>query len=237
MKEEEFWNNFANSLKDISYQPGIYELNALKEIGDIRGKKILDCGIGRGISSSLLTQKGANVFGFDISLNMLKIAQSQIKEASFCKMKAEQLGFKDEQFDAVFGIHCLHHTNISESIPEIYRILKKGGRGVFVETFGFNPVIAFCRTHLAGKYGIPRYGTLDEHPLIRKDICLINSYFKTTLVVPDFLFMKLFARSVFRFRYKIINSFCSLFDRWILKAASPLSHYSYTQLILIEKRI
>ena len=235
MKEEEFWDNFANSLKDISFRPGIYELSALKEIGDIRGKKILDCGIGKGISSSLLTQKGAKVFGFDISLNMLRIAKSRIKEASFCKMKAEQLGFKDEQFDAVFGIHYLHHTNINESIPEIYRILKKGGRGVFVETFGFNPVLNFCRTYLAGKYGIPRYGTLDEHPLVREDLCLINSYFTTQLIVPDFLFMRLFARSVFRFKYKIINSFCSLFDRWILKSASPLSHYSYTQLILIEK--
>lgn len=235
MKEEEFWDKIAKSLKYISLEPGIYESHAIQAIGDIRGKKVLDCGVGIGVSSLLLTQKGAEVFGFDISLGMISIARSKVKEVDFCKMKAECLGFKDEQFDVVFGVHILHHTNVNESIPEIYRVLKRGGKGIFIENFGFNPLLNFSRAHIVGKFGVPKYGTHEERPLVRRDLCVINSYFKTKIIVPDFLFMKLLACRVFHFRYKIVNFLCSLFDRWIYEGFSALSHYSYTQLLMIEK--
>lgn len=234
-QEEEFWDKFAKSLKEISVEPGVYESHAIQEIGNIQGKKVLDCGVGTGLGSLLLSQKRAKVFGFDVSLCMLSIAKSRVNEAKFFKMKAECLGFKDEQFDAVFGIHLLHHTNISESIPEIYRVLKRGGKAVFVENFGFNPLLNFCRNHIVGKFGIPKYGTPNEHPLVRKDLRLINSYFKTKIVVPDFLFMKLLACRVFGFRYKAVNLLCSFFDRCFHKGFPGIFHYSYTQLLILEK--
>ena len=32
-----------------------------------------------------------------------------------------------------------------------------------------NPALRFARRHLVGRFGIPRYGTLDEHPLTDSD--------------------------------------------------------------------
>lgn len=237
MKEEEFWNEVARSLEGIPLEVGIYEYHALKEIGDVCSKKVLDCGIGIGKSSVFLAQKGAEVFGFDISSQMVRVAKNRAKRVNVFRMRTECLGFKDEQFDAVFGIHILHHTNIKKSISEIYRVLKKGGKGVFVENFGFNPIVNFSRTHIVGKFGIPRHGTLEEHPLVSKDMRIINSYFRTKIITPDFLFAKLFAWKIFGFRYKLINSLCDLLDKWILKGFTGLSYYSYTQLLVIEKSL
>lgn len=243
MEEEKFWDNLAEKLKDVSFKVGLYESCALREVGEIRGKRVLDCGVGAGKSSMLLAQNGAKVFGFDISLSMLNMAKKgveavrQLTDApTFFKMKAENLGFESEQFDIVFGLHILHHTHILESIPEIARVLKKGGKGVFVENFGFNPLLNFSRNHIAGRFGVPKYGTLEEHPLKWKDLSIIRSHFKEVkLTAPDFLFMRLLARQVFRFRFRAINLGCDFFDRWIYQGFPALSRYSYTQLLVLEK--
>jgi SAM-dependent methyltransferase len=235
MKEEEFWDGIAQSLQDISFEPGVYESAAIKEMGDIRGKKILDCGVGTGLSAMLLSRKGAGVFGFDVSSRMLRIAKREVQAADFSRMQGENLGFKEEEFDAAFGIHVLHHTCIKESIPEIHRVLKKGARGVFVENFGLNPLLNFSRNHIVGRFGIPKYGTPEERPLNPEDLRVISSYFKTRIIVPDFLFMKLLACRVFGFRSKLMNVSSELFDRCIHKGFPELSYNSYTQLIVIEK--
>jgi ubiquinone/menaquinone biosynthesis C-methylase UbiE len=235
MKEEQFWDNIAESLQDISFEPGIYESEAIKQMGDIRGKKILDCGVGTGLSAMLLSERGARVFGFDVSSRMLQIAKHEVPAASFSRMKGESLGFRDEEFDGVFGFHVLHHTCVRESIPEIHRVLKKGARGVFVENFGLNPLLNFSRNHIVGRFGIPKYGTPEECPFTPEDLRIVSSYFKTRTIVPDFLFMKLLACRVFRFKSKLMNMSADLFDRWIHKGFPELSYNSYTQLIVIEK--
>ncbi|MCK4351890.1 class I SAM-dependent methyltransferase [candidate division WOR-3 bacterium] len=247
MREEEFWDNLAQTLTEISFEPGVYEKTGISALGNINDKLILDCGIGTGKSSYLLSKRGANVVGFDISLSMLKLAKTKIKGVSpapkwcrvnFLKMSSDRIGFKKEKFDIVFGAYFLHHTRIKDSILEIKRVLKKGGKGVFVETFGVNPLLNFCRSHIAGKFGIPKYGSPEEHPLTGKDLIDIKSHFKTVkILVPDVLFMKLLARQVFHFKSRLINFLCSFFDRWIYKGFPGLRKYSYAQVIIVENEV
>ena len=52
-----------------------------------------------------------------------------------------------------------------------------GGHAAFVETMGTNPVLRFARSHLAGKPGISRYGTADEHPLTKADLAGLRDAF------------------------------------------------------------
>ena len=47
----------------------------LELLGNVKGKKVLDYGCGSGIYLKLLKERGANIKGFDISEEMLKIAK------------------------------------------------------------------------------------------------------------------------------------------------------------------
>src|SRR5207245_1112983 len=87
----------------------------------------------------------------------------------FLVAPVEQTGLPSESFDVVAGKWILHHADVKLAACEVRRVLKKGGKGVFAENSGLNPILGFARTHLAGRLGIPRYGTDDEHPLTSAD--------------------------------------------------------------------
>ena len=58
-------------------------------------------------------------------------------------MDCENLGFKDNSFDLIFGRAILHHLNLEKSSKEISRVLCKNGKAVFIEHLGMNPLINF----------------------------------------------------------------------------------------------
>ena len=62
----------------------LLEMPAMLEIlGNVKGKNILDFGCGTGIYAKLLTKKGANVKGFDISKYAIDNAKPEIKDNLF----------------------------------------------------------------------------------------------------------------------------------------------------------
>jgi ubiquinone/menaquinone biosynthesis C-methylase UbiE len=48
-------------------------------------------------------------------------------------MSAEKMSFKNNSFDYVVGLGALHHLNIELASKEIYRVLKNGGKAIFLE--------------------------------------------------------------------------------------------------------
>jgi SAM-dependent methyltransferase len=83
-------------------------------------------------------------------------------------MNAEELAFPDGTFDAVCGTGILHHLNLEQAAAEIRRVLKPGGRAVFIEPLGHNPLINLFRRLT------PKARTTDEHPLLMKDLHLLE---------------------------------------------------------------
>lgn len=92
---------------------------------------ILDIGTGLGIYIYRLSQHApdAKFIGIDIDEENLRQARNIRGNSELILMSAENLGFRDNTFDAVLMIEVLEHiSNDKKSIAEIYRVLKPRGK-------------------------------------------------------------------------------------------------------------
>lgn len=132
------------------------------------GKRVLEYGCGPGSQAFELARRGALVTGIDISPVAIEIAREQAEREqlpiTFEVMDAERTGFPDHSFDLVVGGAILHHLDLDRAYAEIARLLKPGGRAVFIEPLGHNALINLYRKATPGQR------TPDEHPLLRSDL-------------------------------------------------------------------
>lgn len=121
-------------------------------LGDVRGLRVLDFGCGSGGNSVLLANRGAHVWGFDISEDLLRVAQRRMRVngraggAEFIVASAHQLPFPDRCIDVVFGIAILHHLDLGLVSNEIRRILRPGGRAIFQEPIRNSATVRLLRS-------------------------------------------------------------------------------------------
>jgi len=120
----------------------------LELLGNVQGKKILDFGCGSGIYAKLLTKKGANVKGFDISKEMLEIARRENPKLDLRQGSGYKIPF-NEKFDIVFAALVIDYfDNWDKAFKEVSRVLNKGGIFVFS---GGNPVSECVQKVIVGK--------------------------------------------------------------------------------------
>lgn len=138
---------------------------------DIAGRRVLDFGCGKGDYAVKLLGVGARVDGIDISQTYIdecyKVMESagvQPDSYSFQVMDAHKLAFPDETFDFVVGNGILHHLDFTLALDEVRRVLKPGGRAVFQEPLGGNPLLKLFR------WLTPKARTVDERPFYEADI-------------------------------------------------------------------
>lgn len=174
------------STTDIS--KGFYRDQIYK---DVAGKKILEYGCGPGSQAFTLAEKGAEVYAIDISDVAIEQTQEKAKAMGLdihCSvMDAENLSFPDDNFDLVCGSGILHHLDLEKAYPELKRVLKPGGKGIFFEPMGYNPFINLYRNLT------PSMRTEDEHPLLMEDFELAENYFDN--VTPHFFHLTSFFSS------------------------------------------
>ncbi|HEX5166353.1 MAG TPA: class I SAM-dependent methyltransferase [Thermomicrobiales bacterium] len=126
-------------------------LYALDQLGDLRGKRVLEIGGGTGYHAAILVHRGAQVVATDVSSVGVEVMQRRFEanemtdRAEAAVVVAEEMPFEDGSFDAVFGVAVLHHLVMDSAGPEIARVLRKGGRAVFLEPLSENPVLDFVR--------------------------------------------------------------------------------------------
>ena len=115
-------------------------------------------------------------------LTCINISEKELKSGSdfahtasypieFHLMDANNLTFPDETFDVVYGGAILHHLDIEMSVGHIHRVLKPGGKIIFLEPLNMNPLYKLWR-----KLN-PKERTPDEHALVSKDFKFIRSKF------------------------------------------------------------
>ncbi|MGH2521874.1 MAG: methyltransferase domain-containing protein [Anaerolineales bacterium] len=160
--------NFETHARQSSLYVGVLEF-----LGDLCGEQVLEYGCGLGELATLLAKSGAQVTAFDLAPRSVRIAQRRAKlnqvEASVKLMVAagEHVPFADESFGVIVGKAILHHLDVNVGWSDLYRVLKRGGRAVFIEPMGMNPILNFVRDHVPYRHKHPRGA---DSPLIYAEI-------------------------------------------------------------------
>ena len=160
-------------------------------LGDVRGKRVLELGCGPGDYTVMLARRGAHVTALDLALSSLTITQHRAaanaaaNRIAVAWMPAESLAFPDHTFDLVVGFGLLHHADPATLAPEIRRVLKPGGRALFREPLGTNPILEFARGHLPYR---GKHHSANEHPLTDAHIRAVGQAFRATRLRSFYLF-------------------------------------------------
>jgi SAM-dependent methyltransferase len=106
--------------------------------GDLTGARTLEIGLGYGSLGQLLTERGADYHGLDISPGPVAMMRERLRrlgaddaDARVIRGSALEIPHPEASFDRVFSIGCLHHTgDVRAAIAEVRRVLRPGGEAV-----------------------------------------------------------------------------------------------------------
>jgi uncharacterized protein YbaR (Trm112 family)/protein-L-isoaspartate O-methyltransferase len=98
---------------------------------DVRGRLVLDAGVGAGRYAEVMARWGAEVVGVDLTRAVDAAAQNLRTWPSAHLVQADifALPFRDETFDVAYSIGVLHHTpDTAAAFKRVAAMVKKGGQ-------------------------------------------------------------------------------------------------------------
>ena len=101
--------------------------------GEMRGKKVLDIGLGFGTLGQKIAEAGADYTGLDIAKGPVDMMNRRLSMQGLPGKAVQgnmlECPLPDASVDCVVSIGCFHHTgNIARCIDEAWRVLVPGGR-------------------------------------------------------------------------------------------------------------
>jgi SAM-dependent methyltransferase len=123
-------------------------------LGDVRERPVLDLGCGEGCDVVALAKRGAHVTGCDISPDLIEVARCRValncraEEARRVEMRvgsAYALPLDSGAVDIVLGVAILHHLDLARAAPEVRRVLRSGGRAIFLEPLRNSAFVRWAR--------------------------------------------------------------------------------------------
>ena len=116
----------------------------IEEIQKHQFKTWLDVGCGTGVLLSAIGQQrtGAQLFGVDLSEEMIKVARARLGEKADLKVSdSERLPFEDRKFDLISCTFSFHHyPHPVEALIEMKRVLSEEGTLIIADALFFTPL-------------------------------------------------------------------------------------------------
>lgn len=122
------------------------QVEGVIRVGDLKpGEKVLDVGCGMGRHAFLLAEKGLDVEGLELSPflveKMREFDGGRYGIPVHCADLHNPPPQLERRYDAVVGFFVLHHlASLKEAFSGVSRLLKSGGRAVFLEPNPANPL-------------------------------------------------------------------------------------------------
>jgi SAM-dependent methyltransferase len=159
-----------------------------------------------------------------------------------------RLPYADGFFDFVYGNGILHHVDVDAAAREVRRVLKPGGRALFIEPLPYNPVINVYRRMARG------VRTEDERPLRVSELKRIGRAFASAsreefwlfslVVFLHFFFVRRWHPSKVRYWKKIIEEGPAYagwmkrlegLDRSAMRVFPPLRLLCWNTVLIVRK--
>lgn len=98
----------------------------------LRGKRVLEVGLGYGTLGQKIAEAGADYTGLDIAAGPVEMMRHRLAMQGFAGRSIQgsmlECPLPDASLDCVVSIGCFHHTgNVARCIDETWRVLKPGG--------------------------------------------------------------------------------------------------------------
>ncbi|MCP4134331.1 MAG: class I SAM-dependent methyltransferase [bacterium] len=149
------FNNYAryyNLLykeKDYSGEVG-YIIDLLNQYSKKDVRSMLDVGCGTGNHALLFAEKGYDVFGIDLSQEMISIAESRsgsLDNLNFACCNADDFNL-DRQFDAIVSLfHVISYQATNKALYNTFKNVYNhlGKDGIFIFDFWYGPAVLLDR--------------------------------------------------------------------------------------------
>jgi SAM-dependent methyltransferase len=109
----------------------------------LKGKDVLEVGLGYGTVSQRLAEAGANYSGLDIAQGPVSVVNQRMRQAALNGQATQgsilEPPFGPESFDAVVAIGCLHHTgDLQRAISQCWNVLRPGGQLIVMVYYAYS---------------------------------------------------------------------------------------------------
>jgi len=138
------------------------------ENGDFGREKVLELGAGTGGTATLLAKRGASVVGIDLlpfrlaEARVRAVEHNVVASIDFALMDAMHLAFPDNTFDFIISKSVLVFTEHAQTAQECYRVLKPGGKAIFIENMRHHPAVWLYRKVFLKYSGKLRYFSVSD---------------------------------------------------------------------------
>jgi len=142
------WGVTDNSMESLRrYDENFFRyypyLEEFVDWNGLRGKRVLEIGLGYGSVSQKIAEAGADLTGLDIAANPVAMLNHRLRQSG---LPGEALQgnilnnpLPENSFDTVVAIGCLHHTgNLAAAISACHRLLVPGGRLVGMVYYAYS---------------------------------------------------------------------------------------------------
>lgn len=192
-KNAEFWNELCGS--QLAQVLGVTDSSpaSLKKFDDwyfdiypylydhipfntLKGKSVLEVGLGYGTVSQKLAEAEANYQGLDIAAGPVAMVNHRLQQAGLAGSAMQgsilEPPLKSASFDVIVAIGCLHHTgNLRLAIKRCWELLRPNGKLIFMVYYAhsyrryrmaFKTTISYFFRELKGYRGVVGYSNVHE---------------------------------------------------------------------------